>query len=206
MKEFSFRTPDTDIYLAKYSPEECEELLEKYKADKDLEEFFRGKSKKHLYQQALKIDMLNKKGLLEKLVYLPDGKPLLKDGSYISISHSGDYIGIAHSKSVPVGLDIQLYSDKPEKILNKFASGDEISLLETLVKKNLPIYLWCAKEAVYKAAGIKGLSFKNQIKVSFKSRLPHEALALTNNSQKKYRLLAGKIEDLFLVLAEEIGL
>ena len=203
MKEFSFKTPHSAVYIARYEKEESLQLLESYRTGPEPKRFFRGKSPSYLLQQAIKLDFLEKLEVQSLLEYTSQGKPQLKDGRFISISHSGNYIGVALSDSVPVGLDVQLYSDKPEKLLDKFAASNEREKMAILRKNTLPVYLWSAKEAVYKAAGIPGLSFKRDIQVVFKNRLPAEALVIKENTKKHYNLIAGKIDDLFIVLAEE---
>ncbi len=204
MKEFSFKTRHSEIFIARYDKNEPPLLLKQYESDPVFSRFFEGKSLKYLLQQALKVDLLKKLDLLEPLHYLPSGKPVLNDGRFISVSHSADDVAVMISSDVAVGIDIQLYSEKPRKLLDKFASEAEKKKLEVLLKNNLPVYLWSAKEAVYKAAGIPGLSFKNDIRVIFKDRLPYEASVYVKGEVHNFRLIAGKIEDLFMVSAERI--
>ena len=46
------------------------------------------------------------------LIYSDLGKPYLKDGKHISISHSHDFTGIIISDSQEVGIDIEKQSEK----------------------------------------------------------------------------------------------
>lgn len=53
-------------------------------------------------------------------------KPYLKDEVYhFSISHCGDYAGVIVSKNRKVGLDIELFTPKIERIAHKFVTESE---------------------------------------------------------------------------------
>lgn len=94
------------------------------------------------------------------------GKPYLVNGDYqISFSHSFDYASVMISKDKQVGVDIELIKDKIQKIKNKFLKPEELSGLPE--KDNtLALYIcWCAKEAIYKWYGKKGLEFKKHIDI-----------------------------------------
>ena len=53
------------------------------------------------------------------LTYDDSGKPILKNGCFISITHSIDYSAVAISK-FPIGIDIEKKRDKILKIASKF--------------------------------------------------------------------------------------
>ncbi|MEM9417209.1 MAG: 4'-phosphopantetheinyl transferase superfamily protein, partial [Bacteroidota bacterium] len=63
----------------------------------------------------------------------------------------------------PIGVDIQLPAKKLQDVREKFLSENEVkdsgNDMETLC-----IY-WCAKEAIYKAHGGKGVSLKEDIHI-----------------------------------------
>jgi len=95
--------------------------------------------------------------LLEKQA---SGKPLPINGQCISLSHSGDLVALATSIS-PVGIDLQEFSPKLERIRAKFVSENEEQLMsESLIEFNPIHFLWCAKEAVFKIYG-ENLPFKH---------------------------------------------
>lgn len=101
----------------------------------------------------------------DDLIYNGDGKPDLKDGKHISISHSHEYAGIIISNS-EVGIDIEKQRDKILKIANKFTPLKEYRTLandEAVIQK-LTI-VWCAKEALYKLYANRGVSFLHHIDV-----------------------------------------
>jgi 4'-phosphopantetheinyl transferase len=78
-------------------------------------------------------------------------------------SHSGDYALVALSRRGAVGVDIERLGKKLRaiEIARRFFDGEEAATLAALdadVRDQAFIGLWCAKEAVLKAAG-EGLSF-----------------------------------------------
>jgi 4'-phosphopantetheinyl transferase len=92
------------------------------------------------------------------------GKPHLKDGKYISITHSFIFTGIIISEEVPVGIDIEKHREKILKIAHKFTPIEEYNTIanhEALVSK-LTI-VWGAKESLYKIYGKKKLRFLHHI-------------------------------------------
>lgn len=87
------------------------------------------------------------------------------DGALLEFnwSHSGDYALVALSRSGAVGVDIERLGKKLRaiEIARRFFDSEEADTLAALdsdVRDHAFIGLWCAKEAVLKAAG-EGLSF-----------------------------------------------
>lgn len=98
------------------------------------------------------------------LVYDAFGKPHLKSGEYISISHSHNFTGIILSSSDEVGIDIEKQREKILRIAHKFTPLEEyrtIANTDALVLKLTKV--WCAKESLYKIYAQPGLSFLNHI-------------------------------------------
>jgi 4'-phosphopantetheinyl transferase len=94
------------------------------------------------------------------------GKPYLVNADYeISLSHSFDYAAVMISKDKKVGVDIELIKDKIKKIQRKFLTELELSQLKD-EDTTLALYIcWCAKEAIYKWHGRKGLEFRKHIHI-----------------------------------------
>ncbi len=100
------------------------------------------------------------------LYYDTIGKPHLKDGLFISITHSFHFSGIIISSDRHVGIDIEKQRDKIVKIAHKFTPIQEYSTManhEGLVRK-LTI-VWGAKESLFKIFEQEGLSFLQHIDV-----------------------------------------
>lgn len=91
------------------------------------------------------------------------GKPFLlteNQAFHISISHSFPYAVIALHKHKTIGIDIEAVSEKLHKVANRVFSPSE--LLWATSVENLA-FLWCAKEAMYKWYGKKGVDFRKHL-------------------------------------------
>ncbi|HPF95958.1 MAG: 4'-phosphopantetheinyl transferase superfamily protein [Mangrovimonas sp.] len=93
------------------------------------------------------------------LYYDENGKPHLKDGKHISITHSFEFSAVAVSEGI-VGIDIEKQREKIAVIAHKFVEYEFEYLKEEdpeYVRKLTVI--WCAKESLYKLFATPGLSF-----------------------------------------------
>ncbi len=100
------------------------------------------------------------------LFYDENGKPHLKDGTKISITHSGQFTGIIISQDQEVGIDIELQRDKILRIAHKFTPIAEyrtIANSDALIRKLTVV--WGCKESLYKIYAEKGLSFLHHIDI-----------------------------------------
>ncbi|RZM29642.1 MAG: 4'-phosphopantetheinyl transferase superfamily protein [Pedobacter sp.] len=92
------------------------------------------------------------------------GKPFLVNRDYhISLSHSFDYAAVMISKDKQVGVDIELVKEKVLRIKNKFMTDAELEGLQSANDINALYICWCAKEAIFKWYGRKGLEFKRDM-------------------------------------------
>lgn len=100
------------------------------------------------------------------LVYDDNGKPHLKDGNFISITHSHNFTAIIISESEEVGIDIEMQRDKILRIAHKFTPFEEYRTLANTaaIIRKLTI-VWGAKESLYKIYGHRGVSFLHHINV-----------------------------------------
>lgn len=101
------------------------------------------------------------------LYYDEFGKPHLKDGKQISITHSYEFAGIVISDK-PVGIDIEKQREKIEKISHKFVNDFESDHIPKngLEKIRALTIIWGAKESLYKLYAASGLSFEQHIYIS----------------------------------------
>lgn len=100
------------------------------------------------------------------LYYDALGKPHLKDGNFISITHSYTFTGIIVSEREEVGIDIEKQREKILKIAHKFTPIEEYNSVkgpEELARKLTVV--WGGKESLYKISSIPGLSFLNHIDI-----------------------------------------
>ncbi len=101
------------------------------------------------------------------LYYDDNGKPHLKDGTHVSITHSFEFTGIILSKNIQVGIDIEKQREKIMRIAHRFTPVKEYRTManeEAIIRKLTMV--WGAKESIYKIMGMHGLSFLNHIRVS----------------------------------------
>ena len=113
-------------------------------------------------------------------------KPFLPNEEYhFSISHCGDYAAVIVSKDHRVGIDIELVTEKVERIKHKFLNEEELNMVNgqwSMVNMQLGIsnrltnqpinqltLLWCCKEAVFKWYGSGGVDFKENIRLQTSS-------------------------------------
>lgn len=99
------------------------------------------------------------------LYYNPSGKPLLKDGKHISITHSYIFSAIIVSDQA-AGIDIEKQRDKILRIASKFTPIQEyLTLNNTDARVRKLTIVWGAKESIYKLYSQEGLSFLKHIDV-----------------------------------------
>ncbi|TDO05288.1 4'-phosphopantetheinyl transferase family protein [Sunxiuqinia elliptica] len=98
--------------------------------------------------------------------YNTKGQPEIDHPLYqsVSISHSNQLAGILLHKTQQTGLDIESFERNFKAIERKYLSEQEIEL--TRKHTDYHCLFWCAKEAVYKMAGIAGIHFAEQIVLS----------------------------------------
>ncbi len=96
------------------------------------------------------------------------GKPFLASlatnikTNYISISHSFPYSAAVLHTEKSVGIDIELINPKLAKIALRMFHAQELEWATTLHDFAL---LWCAKEAMYKWYGKRGIDFKKHLRI-----------------------------------------
>lgn len=92
------------------------------------------------------------------------GKPFLKESTHhISLSHSYPYVAAQIHPGRSVGIDIEQPKQKLLKIAPRILDATELEDAGTNIVKHC-IY-WCAKEALYKVYGKRGLLFTNHLHV-----------------------------------------
>ena len=121
------------------------------------------------------------------LFYDENGKPHLKDGKQISITHSFNFSAVVVSDLI-VGIDIEKQRDKISVIANKFIDY-EFNYLEEKAnhyKEKLTV-IWCAKESLYKLFDTPGLSFKQHCLIIPFELKDSETIAWIDYKDKRYR-------------------
>lgn len=168
MPEIFRKNIDRDSMFAVWKISETAENLLKMidlgKAERELFDTFMVESRKKqwLAYRILIRSMLEPENY--PVEYDPSGKPFLAGSRYhISVTHSGDLAAVIISSSGLVGIDIEKVRPRIFNVREKYLSESELS------NAGLPDYCtwltvaWCAKEALYKLHGKKGLDFRSNI-------------------------------------------
>lgn len=115
------------------------------------------------------------------------GKPSFPDPNFsFSISHTEELVGL-HYHDQPIGLDLQIRTEKIGKVAHKFCSQNDYDLLtKCFSKEEAELIAWSIKESVFKAYGQGNLSYKNDIQL--------KNLEVTSTS-KKFEVKIERIPD-----------
>ena len=100
-----------------------------------------------------------------EITYDLDGKPNLNNESNISISHSHELVAFVISDNCKAGIDVQLKEIKIFNIQNKFLNKFEKLNIGEDPSLDVLTMIWTSKESIYKAIGLKGISFSENIKI-----------------------------------------
>ena len=98
-----------------------------------------------------------------KIIYNKFGKPSINSTLNISISHSKDIAAIIFSNNKRIGLDVQIKERKILRIKNKFLNKSEILNIGVNPSLDILTMIWTSKESIFKAMGLKGVSFSENI-------------------------------------------
>ena len=85
------------------------------------------------------------------------GKPYIEDGPYFNISHSKDFVALAVSSSLEVGIDIEYIDSKrnTDGLMKEVGSPEELLHYKGLAKEDKAGYfykLWALKESCIKCS------------------------------------------------------
>jgi len=120
------------------------------------------------------------------LCYDDNGKPHLKDGKHISITHSFTFAAVIIS-NIKVGIDIEKQRDKIAVIAHKFVDYEFDYLEEEDSYKNKLTVIWCIKESLYKLFATSGMLFKQHFLVIPFMLQDKHTVAWIDYKAKKYR-------------------
>ena len=130
----------------------------------------------------------------QDLYYDLKGKPHLKDGKFISITHSFNFSGVIISTS-EVGIDIEKQRDKIAIIAKKFVEYEFDYLAESDSDYiNRLTVIWCIKESLYKLFATPGMLFREHFLVIPFLLDDGETVAWIDYECKKYRYNTNFLE------------
>jgi len=130
----------------------------------------------------------------QDLYYDENGKPHLKDGKHISITHSFTFSGVIVSND-EVGIDIEKQRDKIGIIAHKFVDY-EFDYLDKTSKdyiRKLTV-IWGIKESLYKLFATPGMLFRDHFLVIPFMLEDGETVAWIDYESKKHRYNTAFLE------------
>lgn len=148
--------------------ETVDQLCSMFRHFSIVEEGFTRLSAEKRKQEWLAVRVLLKEMLGEEkeIGYLPSGKPYLKDKSmHVSFSHTNGYVAVALHPTDEVGVDIEQYGTRVQRVASRFiredekvsvASGDEIYGL---------LLHWSAKETMFKLMDEQAVDFIDHLHI-----------------------------------------
>lgn len=125
------------------------------------------------------------------ILYEPSGRPRIGDGSCeISISHTKGYAALVWHPTLAVGVDIERQTDRVMRVVRKFVGDEEQAALRTspFVSPVGELLLWTAKEALYKAVGIRELDCLHSLTVQLPAADSCRTTAFCDANQTTYEV------------------
>src|SRR5690606_29031503 len=159
------RELDSDKKFAIWKIEETSaELMDKLQLDEaeknKLQQLSKGKRTLHWLATRVLLRYLLQ---TDQYIHCPsdaNGKPYLPDYPYeLSLTHSFDFAGVILSTKGPCGIDLEIVEEKVVRIKEKFLKPEELLFIRKEDEIAQLYACWCAKEAVYKLQGNRGVSF-----------------------------------------------
>ena len=164
MLYFSTNTESIKLFIWKIE-ESTDEIL--FYLPSNLRETYKEEAERRFSGTARKLEWLTVRVLFhmaegdENMIdYNQDGSPYIvkqkgNEPTYISISHTRGFAAIAISHTKRIGIDIEAFGTKIEKIVHRFSNKEE-EPIEKLTKdewRKYYIVLWSTKESVFKLCG-----------------------------------------------------
>ena len=137
-----------------------------------------------------------------KIRYDELGKPSINSDLNISISHSNFMAAVVFSSISKTGIDIELKDTKIVNIKDKFLNESEKLNAEYETNIDYLTEIWTAKESIYKALGIKGISFSNNIIIKKLSNDRAQGYYINGKENDKFDLIFFSIDDYILCYAQ----
>ena len=151
--------------------------------------------------------LLNQHGIAPQIhQYEANGAPYLKDGRFISISHTKNIAAVVIANS-PVGIDVEQYQQKIIQIAPRFMHQKEIDNTTQQNKMYYYTHFWTAKESIYKVFNTPGIDFAEQIYIQPFSSKTKVGKGHVNNKNKifNFKLHFFDFKDYCVTLAKAIN-
>ena len=90
------------------------------------------------------------------------GAPVVDvENRWISVAHGGESVAVAIADK-PVGVDIESLSRDFDRVAPRYMTPEEMALSDDM---HWSCYVWCAKEAMYKLYGRRGVELRGELRV-----------------------------------------
>ena len=132
------------------------------------EEGFKRFSAEKRRQEWLAVRVLLKElcGEEKEIGYHPSGKPYLLDGSAcVSFSHTHGYVAVALHPDAEVGIDIEQYGTRVQRVASRFIRDDERVSIAAGDEVYALLLHWSAKETMYKMMEDEGVDFIDHLRI-----------------------------------------
>lgn len=124
----------------------------------------------------------------KEIAYLPSGKPYLTDGSFrVSFSHTKGYVAVALHPLAEVGVDIEQYGTKVQRVASKFIRDDERPSLCSGDEVYALLLHWSAKETLFKLMEEEAVDFVEHLRI-----LPFVLRSSGEMEAREYRSCRGR--------------
>jgi len=159
--------------------------------------------KKHWLAYRLILPHLLDEKPVSGISYDSHGKPSLDNGAgHISVAHSGRFATMIFSPGQRVGIDIEAIQPKIIKLVHKFLSPVELEYKFPAHLTESLCLIWCAKEALYKFYGGRGVVFSEHLHIDpflYEGTGQITGSVTVNGKTRAYRLHYETIDDYLLV-------
>ena len=198
LKEFII-SPNTKIKLWKLNLGE----LNYYELDEYDNSLLEAKKNELVREQFLAVrKILHLENPGYKIRYDESGKPSINSDLNISISHSNLMAAIVFSDHNKAGIDIEHKENKIINIQNKFLNKSEKLTNEYQSDVDYLTKIWTAKESIYKALGIKGISFFDDIIIKNIKKNKGYGYYINGKEKYKFDLMFFSIDNYILCYAQ----
>ena len=129
--------------------DQAEKLIETWANDEDREYAARKKNPDAARNSLLARAVLRNGSVKGKILIGENGKPYIKNGPHISISHSKDMVACAWCEDFAVGIDVEYWQEREFKKLaaKAFGSGEQVNDIAGFYR------IWTMREAIAKVGG-----------------------------------------------------
>ena len=102
----------------------------------------------------------------KEIAYHSSGKPYLKDGSAcVSFSHTHGYVAVALHPFDEVGVDIEQYGFRVQRVASRFVREDEWASIREGDEIYALLLHWSAKETMFKLMDDVGVDFIKHLRI-----------------------------------------